>query len=384
MTSFPFPVGYHRLHQDISMNFQMNRWFSWVGEQGMLDEMRNVARRIQNYADWKQEFLALAEKASREGHVLRSGFYYRSAEFFMRADDRDRKSARQNFLRAIRSVYGLDQMERLKIPYADGQVEGFLPAYRFTPAQSKGVIVFFGGFDSYIEELTLSFLYLRDAGYDTIVFEGPGQGGALDEGGLPMTSEWHKPVKAVLDYFKLDQVTLIGLSMGGCLVFRAAAVESRVKRVIAYDILTDFFDVSLRQVNALLRGLVNIQLNLRASAVVNAMVERASKKSPVVEWGIQQGMHVTGTSSPYEFFRKIKQFQTVDVSALIKQDVLLLAGSEDHYVPLEQLYDQMKMLSNARSITARLFTRRESAQNHCQVGNYGLALRTIVNWLDGM
>ena len=42
------------------------------------------------------------------------------------------------------------------------------------------------------------------------------------------------------------------------------------------------------------------------------------------------------------------------------------------------------MLTNARSITARLFTRGESAQNHCQSGNQGLALKTIVNWLDGM
>lgn len=42
------------------------------------------------------------------------------------------------------------------------------------------------------------------------------------------------------------------------------------------------------------------------------------------------------------------------------------------------------MLTNARSVTARLFTREESAQNHCQAGNYGLALRTIVNWLDAM
>jgi hypothetical protein len=73
-----------------------------------------------------------------------------------------------------------------------------------------------------------------------------------------------------------------------------------------------------------------------------------------------------------------------DISALIRQDVLLLAGSEDHYVPMEQWYDQIGMLKNARSITARLFTRSECAQNHCQVGNYGLALRTIVNWLDGM
>jgi alpha-beta hydrolase superfamily lysophospholipase len=379
-----FPVGFHRLHQDISMNFQMNRWFSWVGEEGMLDEMRSVVPRIASYADWKREFLALADNASKQGHVLRAGYYYRAAEFFMRADDADWKIAREKFLRAVRSEYGLDKIERHAIPYADGHVEGFLPAYRFTPIQSKETIVFFGGFDSYIEELASAFFHLRDAGYEVIAFEGPGQGGALNEAGLHMSAEWHRPVKAVLDYFKLDRVTLAGLSMGGCLVFRAAAFEPRIQRVVAYDILTDFLDVNLRQVNSLLRGVLKMLLNLRAAAVVNTLIERVAKKSPVAEWGMQQGMHVTGTSSPYEFLHKIKQFHTVDVSPLVKQDVLLLAGNEDHFVPTDQFYQQIMMLRNARSITARLFTGSESGGNHCQAGNYGLALRTIVDWLDGM
>lgn len=51
---------------------------------------------------------------------------------------------------------------------------------------------------------------------------------------------------------------------------------------------------------------------------------------------------------------------------------------------MAHFYQQIKMLKNARSITARLFTKSENAQSHCQVGNYGLALRAIVNWLDGM
>ena len=75
----------------------------------------------------------------------------------------------------------------------------------------------------------------------------------------------------------------------------------------------------------------------------------------------------------------LARFETAEASASIGQDVLLLAGSEDHYVPVQQWRDQIGKLSKARSITARLFTRSESAQNHCQVGNFGLALRTIVN-----
>ena len=241
-----------------------------------------------------------------------------------------------------------------------------------------------GGFDSYIEELTSAFFYLREAGYDVIAFEGPGQGGARSESGLPMTTEWHKPVGAVLDYFNVERAALVGMSLGGCLVMRAAAFEPRIERVVAYDIFTDGLDIVLRQIPAPLRRLLKVLLSLRAAKLVNWMLAGAARRSPVVEWGAQQGMHVTGTNSAFDFLQAFRRFETADVSALITQDVLLLAGSEDHYVPLEQWYDQIRMLKNARSVTARLFTRSESAQNHCQAGNYGLALKTIVDWLEGL
>jgi alpha-beta hydrolase superfamily lysophospholipase len=379
-----FSVGYHSLHPDVGMNFQANRWFGWVGEPAMLEEMRLACARIASFADWKREFLALADEAARRGHVVCAGYYWRSAGFFMQAADPDRKSARTNFLAALRSRSGLPQGERHAVRYADGDQRGLLPAYRFKPAQAKCTIVVFGGFDSYIEELTPAFIFLRDAGFDVIAFEGPGQGGALEDARLPMTADWHKPVSAVLDHFGVTRVALVGLSLGGCLVMRAAAFEPRVAFVVAYDILTDFFDVNLRQTSPLLRGLVKVLLKLRAKGLVNAIVARAARRSPIVQWGIGEGMHVTGSASAFDFLRKTQQFKTSDVSALVRQDVLLLAGGEDHYVPVTQWHQQIRTLVHARSVTARLFTRSESAQNHCQVGNYGLALGTIVEWLDAM
>ena len=384
MNETVFPVGFHQLHPDVSMNFQMNRWFSWVGDPAMLDEMRNVAPRITDYVDWKREFLTLADHAKKEGQVLRAGFYFRAADFFMRTDDPDRRHARDEFLNAMRSVYGLDQLGRHEVPYAAEGAKGVLPAYRFTPDRTQGTIVFFGGFDSYIEELTSAFFFLRDAGYEVIAFEGPGQGGALNDAGLHMTPAWHQPVKAVLDHFKLDHVTLVGLSMGGCLVMRAAAFEPRVERVVAYDVYPDALDTALRQVNPVQRGLLEVLLKLRAAPVVNAVANRAARKSPIAQWGIDTGMHVTGASSPYGYFKSTQAYVTADVSALIEQDVLLLAGREDHLVPMAHFHRQISLLTNARSITARLFTASESAGSHCQVGNYGLAFRTIVHWLDGL
>ena len=377
-----FPIGYYSLHPDVSMNFQMNRWYGCVGEPEMLEEMRTVAPRISTYADWKHEFVALAESASKNGHLLRSGFYWRSAEFFMMIDDPDRKNAREKFLGAVRSVYGAELGERYAVPYTDGKISGFLPAYRFKPRRAKGTIVFFGGFDSYIEELTGVFISLRDADYDVVVFEGPGQGGALVEAGLTMTADWHKPVGAVLDHFALERVTLIGMSHGGCLVMRASAFEPRVERVIAYGTLTSLLDVNLGQTRPGLRGFLKTLLRVRAATIVNWLVGRVARTNPVVEWGLQYGMHVTGTRSAFAFLQASRRFQTEDISALVGLDALLLAGSEDHYAPIGQWYRQIAILKTARSITARLFTRSETAQNHCQVGNFGLALRTIVNWLD--
>jgi predicted esterase YcpF (UPF0227 family) len=36
---------------------------------------------------------------------------------------------------------------------------------------------------------------------------------------------WERPVKAVLDYFNLEDVTIIGASLGGYLAPRAAVFE---------------------------------------------------------------------------------------------------------------------------------------------------------------
>jgi len=35
-------------------------------------------------------------------------------------------------------------------------------------------------------------------------------------------------------------------------------------------------------------------------------------------------------------------------------------------------------------VTARVFTRQEQAQNHVQVGNVGLSVRVMLDWLDGL
>ena len=104
-------------------------------------------------------------------------------------------------------------------------------------------------------------------------------------------------------------------------------------------------------------------------------------KSLLMKWGIEQGLHATGAQTPYDSFQVYQQYQTGPISSRVTQDVLLMAGAQDHYVPAHQFPDQIATLTDVRSLTARLFTSYEQAQNHCQVGNFGLAFQTVIEWI---
>jgi pimeloyl-ACP methyl ester carboxylesterase len=373
-----FRTGYYNIHPDIGLNYQMNRFSD--GSEQMLNEMREVTPRIHSYEDYIREFLVLSEKAYAQNRLLHAAGYLRSAEFFMFPKDERKDAKRLCYIKWMKEYYQIQDSQHFNIPYENITMS----AYRFTPESPIGTIVFFGGYDSYIEELFAHQLYLFQHGFDIITFEGPGQGATLEEGHLPMTHEWHKPCKAVLDYFKLDDITLIGYSLGGCLALRAAAYEPRIRRVVCDDIVTDFKEFPYRTLAPVARIAVSTLLKLGASFILTPLINRKMKQNLTIEWGVKQGMHTLGAKDPYGFFAKTGAFETLSISHLVKQDVLLFAGNKDHYVPLHQFYDQMQMLTNARSLTARLFTEKEQAQNHVQVGNVELSLQVIIGWIKGL
>ena len=108
----------------------------------------------------------------------------------------------------------------------------------------------------------------------------------------------------------------------------------------------------------------------------------AMGKSLLLDWMMQLALHNTGLRTLYEVMKHYQKYETADISPLVTQEVLLMAGAEDHYIPVHQLPDQIATLTHVRSLTARLFTRPEQAQNHVQVGNMGLAFRVILDWME--
>jgi pimeloyl-ACP methyl ester carboxylesterase len=312
--------------------------------------------------------------------VLKGAYYLRLAEFFLLFSDPRKLPTRQRFVDLLVDHLQIAPSARSRIRFQTG----WLPAYRLTPIKPKGTLVVFGGFDSYIEEWLPAALFFRNAGYDTILFEGPGQGAALELAHLPMSPEWERPVRAVLDFFRLDAITLMGFSLGGGLVIRAAAFEPRVRRVIAYDICTDGLECAMRPLPQPAQRELLDWIKVGNESAVDSFFAKAMAKSLLLDWMMQEGMHNTGLRTPYEMMKHYQKYETASISPRLTQDVLLMAGAEDHYIPVHQLPDQIATLTHVRSLTARLFTRAEQAQNHVQVGNMGLAFRVILDWMESL
>ena len=98
MSAFTYPVGYHTFNSDLQMNFTLNRFWAWVGEDKMLEELKQYGPTLTNYDEWIRQLLVLGERAYAEDRALAGAYYLRSAEFFMSMDDPRRAAARQRFL----------------------------------------------------------------------------------------------------------------------------------------------------------------------------------------------------------------------------------------------------------------------------------------------
>jgi len=369
-TNFIFPIGYHSFHKNKHMNFHLNSWHS-LGYWTKIDA-EQVAACIHGLSNWRRnDLITLAEQMISEGRNLAAAFVYRSIEFFIHPNDSDKIAWYDQFFNHFYMAVQNEQMERRLIPYQNGH----LPALRFSPENSKGTIIIHGGLDSFMEEFFSVACTIVNAGYEVILFEGPGQGAALRKSNLHMTHEWEKPTSAVLDYFKLTDVTLVGISLGGFLALRAAAFDERITRVVAFDVSA--YDLH----GSGLQGAL-YQLFLRNPSLYNWVAKTAMRFSVENDQLISQWMYVTGSSTPAAWNERLQYYSVIDVASHIRQDVLLLAGAEDHMIPIREYHKNMNGLTNARSLTGRIFTAQEHAQNHCQVGNVKLALDVILHWIN--
>lgn len=187
-----------------------------------------------------------------------------------------------------------------------------------------------------------------------------------------------KTGKCCVDYFDLNDITLLGISMGGWLSLRAAAFEPRVARVIATGHALDY----MKSMNAVFRW-IHLWFFEHARGFMEKMAEKKFKKDNMATWMVKHLMYITKKVKPLDALETYLLMNEENIhSELVRQDVLLMMGRKDHLIPFRMLDKQVKALTSAKSVTTRVFTEEEQAQNHCQIGNIGLSLDTMLKWIE--
>ncbi|SFP54934.1 Lysophospholipase, alpha-beta hydrolase superfamily [Butyrivibrio proteoclasticus] len=374
--------GVYKLNGEANFNYQLNRVINWDG--GRLEDVEKVSGKIHNSDDWKRELILLGDEAMKEGRTDNAIAYYRMSEFFMYDGDPDKRKYYEKATKLFYEYYAdffegeNPRIERYDVPYENVK----LPVMHVVPyGESKGTILIHGGNDSYFEEFLFTVLYMQEQGFEVYMFEGPGQGGVMRVQGMHFTHEWEKPVKVILDYFKLSDVTIIGISLGGYLAPRAAAFDKRITKVVAWSIFPCFQDILVSMQPQGTQRAFHILMKLHARPLLNLVFGKKAKKSPIIDWGIKHGCYAYEAKDAYSYAKKLKLYDIAPVADQITQDMLILGASGDHFIDYHLIGKEINMLRNVRSLTFRLFTDKEEAENHCNVGNGKLAIDEILSWI---
>lgn len=128
--------------------------------------------------------------------------------------------------------------------------------------------------------------------------------------------------------------------------------------------------------------LLNILIKLKCRAVINAIFNIAAKKEPTIDWGLKHGCYAYEAKDAYEYAKKLMLYDLTPIADKITQDILILGANQDHFINYKMVGKEINMMKNVHSLTFRLFTDKEQAQNHCNCGNTKLVFDTICNWIE--
>lgn len=372
-------MSYTIINSIPQFNFQANRVLTYGELACNRETIKTRIAKVQTFEDWYTVWSDMAQCAERNEHYLHAAYYYRMAEFFLKADDERKENTYDKCIEDFYRGFDLELhllYEKIQVPFEGKN----LHCLKLSHPCPKGTVIICGGYDSFIEEFVLQVHGLVSQGYEIILFDGPGQGKCLREK-LYFRHDFEKATSAILDHFYIGKCAMVGISWGGYFALRSAAYEKRISAVVAYDVMDNGLEVMTNVFPTPICKIIRLAYHKEWKQLLNGLTAIIARKSVLADWALSQGMYITGTESPFEFYRNLSCHNLSGITDLITQDVLLLAGEKDHYIPLNQFYRLKNSIHYANSLSCRLFTIAEGGEQHCQIGNHMLAVNTIIDWL---
>lgn len=392
------------LFDDESFSFETLRTAGFANYGGAdLGEVIATATKIANgdEVSWHREWKATAERVEEIGRksladgrsvsareaLLRASNYYRTAEFYRRDDPvHDPEVAllfsrsRDTFTTAM-SLFDF-AFEEVSIPYQGTTLPGYLYLVDDS-GKPRPTIVYNSGYDSTLQE---SYYVIAAAalarGYNVLGFDGPGQGAALRDQQLVFRPDWEAVITPVLDYattrgeIAAHQVALFGYSLGGYLVARAAAFDSRVAALVLDGGIYDFHSAMVNGMPPFLGEWVEQGRDDIALPVVELLMALNTQ----ARWALRNGKWAMGLDSLLDVPRAFKDYTLAGVADRITAPTLVLDPDNDQFLRGEPQRAAHAM-TNADTTLVTLHE-SDGAGEHCHMGAMSRMHQVIFDWLD--
>ena len=355
-----------------------------VGECLAIAEQITPGDRDSWYQSWSAFGALLKEQADaavQAGHMVSArGAYLRAAEYFRQAFFFHRDDLDGTELRAAYPASAAAFKAALPLFSHPARVlSSPWPGYLFTPAGPavpRPTILHIGGYDGTAEELYASARPALERGYAFAAIDGPGQGSALYDQGVPMRPDWEHVVPEMVDSLIAEpdvdaaQVVLVGRSFGGLLAPRGAAGESRLAALIAdpgqYDVGTA----------------AAARLGDRAERIGDPAADdqfNALLTLPALQALLAPRMVTNGTPTVRAYFADMLRYTNAPTITQVNCPSYITDNENDTISTGQgrQLFDHLTCPKEYR-----LFTRAEGAEGHCE-GMAPIVFWTAAfDWLD--
>lgn len=334
-------------------------------EEGWVEAWAERGAKLKKLADEAENNGKLMSAARRN---LRASSYYRISLMYF-SEYKDKRMKEYSIL--SRDCYEKYLQlsgypgEYVQIPYEDTYLPGHF--YRSPVANKKApLLILTPGRDTWAEDTVWIYDMAIKRGIHCLVVDGPGQGFALRLQDMPFRPDWENVITPIVDYavqiegIDAERIGLMGISFGGFLAPRAVAFEKRIKLCIT------------NPGNMNWGG--NIAEALGGLSKMPKMMIPKSIHTMIADYAWKQGVE----NSSDAVVEELLKYNNTDLIDKITCKMLVMdSEAEITYGEAEKMYKELKCEKEYM-----FFDHESTAQNHCQMGGYGIASEVLLDWIE--
>ena len=329
---------------------------------------------------------AAGHRASARDAWLRAAKYYATG-FFHVLGTRDPSRSLPTW-RAHRACFdtaiGLwpTPAAKVEIPYEGKTLKGYWLSPDAATSRRPVAILNNGSDGSAVDMLVMGAVAAIERGWHALIFDGPGQGAALYEDGLPFRFDWEKVITPVVDFAlarpDVDPagLALLGVSQAGYWVPRAAAFEHRLAAAVAdpgvMRVATSWLDKFPPDAIAFFKSADKATFDA-------AMAQGIAQMPAIVRGGLAKRCEPYGTRSLHDILTWLADYDLAGVAGLVRCPTLVAEPEGEAFWPgqSQQLFDALTCPK-----TLMRFTAAEGADLHCEPLAPGLRNQRVFDWLE--